>query len=194
VSAPTPEAPPEREYQPAETFQTIPAGTTIAVRTNQTIDSQTAVAGQTYSGVVARDVLDSNGQVAIRRGSTATLVVRGARGQGKVEGQSVLAVDVASIRVDGRVYRLETSDFVEKGRQGLGANRRTAEFAGGGGAFGSILGAIAGGGKGAAIGALSGAAAGAATQSLTRGKGVRIPAETVLNFRLEAPIRIREMR
>jgi hypothetical protein len=55
------------------------------------------------------------------------------------------------------------------------------------------VGAVAGGGKGAAIGAASGAAAGAATQSFTRGKGIRIPAETVLNFRLEAPIRIREM-
>ena len=59
---------------------------------------------------------------------------------------------------------------------------------------GTIVGAVAGGGKGAAIGALSGVAAGAATQSVTRGKGVRIPAETVLSFRLEAPIRIREMR
>jgi len=194
AGAPVPGTPPERQYQPAETFQTIPAGRTLAVRTNQPIDSRTAEPGQTYSGVVARDVLDKSGQVAIPRGSTATLVVRDSRAQGRVEGQSALAVDVASIRVDGRVYRLETSDFVEKGRQGLGANRRTAEFAGGGGAFGSIIGAIAGGGKGAAIGALSGAAAGAATQSLSRGKGVLIPAETVLNFSLEAPIRIREMR
>jgi nitroreductase len=100
----------------------------------------------------------------------------------------------AAVTVNGRQYRLETSDFVERGKQGVGANKRTAEFAGGGGAFGSIVGAIAGGGKGAAIGALSGAAAGTVAQSATRGKGVRIPAETVLNFRLEAPIRIREMR
>ena len=191
--APVSEAPPAREYQPAETFRTIPAGRTLAVRTDREIDSKTANPGETYSGVVVRDVMDNSGQVAIPRGSAATLVVRDVRDQGRVEGQSGLSVDVASIRVDRRVYRLETSDFVQKGRQGLGANRRTAEFAGGGGAFGSIIGAIAGGGKGAAIGALSGAAAGAATQSLTRGKGVSMPAETVLNFRLEAPIRIREM-
>jgi hypothetical protein len=194
VGAPASGAPPEHEYQPVETFRIIPAGRTLAVRTNRAIDSKTAEPGQTISGVVARNVVDDRGQVAIPRGSTATLVVRGSRAQGRVEGRSALAVDVASVRVEGRVYRLETSDFVEKGRQGLGANRRTAEFAGGGGAFGSILGAIAGGGRGAAIGALSGAAAGAATQSITRGKGVLIPAETVLNFRLEAPIRIREMR
>ena len=60
--------------------------------------------------------------------------------------------------------------------------------------FGTILGAVAGGGKGAAIGALSGAAAGATAEDLSRGHGVRIPAEAVLYFRLEAPIHIREMR
>lgn len=188
-------APPQdRQYVPAETFLEIPAGRTLAVRTDQTIDSQTAAPGQTYSGVVARDVSDSSGQVAIPRGSRATLVVRDARGQGRVEGRSELALDVAAVSVDQRRYRLETSDFVTRGRQGLGANKRTAEFAGGGSLFGGIIGAVAGGGRGAAIGALSGAAAGAATQGVTRGKGVRIPAETVLNFRLEAPIRIREMR
>jgi hypothetical protein len=185
---------PAREYRPAETFHTIPAGRTLAVRTDQSIDSKTAAPGQTYSGVVARDVSDTGGQVAIPRGSSATLVIRESRAQGKVEGLSELAVDVAAVRVHGRQYRLETSDFVEKGREGLGANKRTAEFAGGGGLFGTIIGAVAGGGKGAAIGALSGAAAGATTQALTRGKGISIPAETVLNFRLEAPIRIREMR
>jgi hypothetical protein len=185
---------PDREYVPAETFQTIPAGRTLAIRTDQLIDSQTANPGQTYSGTVARDVLDGSGQVALPRGSRATLVVREARAQGRLQGRSELALDVASVRVDQRQYRLETRDFVAKGREGLGTNRRTAEFTGGGGLLGGIIGAVAGGGRGAAIGALSGAAAGAGTQGLTRGKGVRIPAETVLNFRLEAPIRIREMR
>jgi len=191
---PTAQAPPDRPPVPAETFHTIPAGTTLAVRTDQLIDSKTAAPGQTFSGVVARAVLDSDGQVAIPRGSGATLVIRDVRAQGKVQGQSELAVDVAAVRVGGRHYRLETSDFVERGRQGIGSNRRTAEFTGGGTVLGTILGAVAGGGKGAAIGALSGAAAGAATQSVTRGQGIKIPAETVLNFQLEAPIRIREMR
>ncbi len=195
ASDPSASAPPAgREYEPAETFHTIPAGTTLAVRTDQLIDSRTASPGQTYSGVVARAVLDSDGQVAIPRGASATLVIRDARAQGKFEGQSELAIDVAAVRVEGRQYRLETSDFVERGKQGVGRNRRTAEFAGGGGVLGTILGAVAGGGKGAAIGALSGAAAGTAAQSVTRGKGARIPAESVLNFQLEAPIRIREMR
>ena len=59
---------------------------------------------------------------------------------------------------------------------------------GGGAVLGTLLGAIAGGGKGAAIGAVAGAATGAGVQVLTRGKEVRVPAETVLNFRLDQPL------
>lgn len=191
---PASNAAPPPDYHPAETFRVIPAGTTLEIRTNQTIDAQTAAPGQTYSAVVVRNVMDKNGGVAIPHGAGATLVVRDASRQGKVQGRSELVVDVGSVNINGHPYRLETSGFVEKGREGVGANKRTAEFTGGGGLFGTIIGAVAGGGKGAAIGALSGAAAGAATQSLTRGKPAVIPAEAVLRFRLEAPIRIREMQ
>ena len=174
--------------------RTIPAGATLEVRNNDTIDSQTAQVGQTYSGVIERDVVDTDGRVAIPRGANATLVVRSASGQGRLQGQSDLAVDVSSVEVGGRQYRLETSDFVERGTQGLGTNKRTGEFVGGGAALGGIIGAIAGGGKGAAIGALAGGGAGTATQGLTRGKAVRIPSETLLRFKLEAPVRIHQLQ
>jgi hypothetical protein len=192
--APVPGPAPEPVYQPSEQFRTIPAGRTIAVRNNQSINSETAGPGQTYSAVVAHDVTDTTGAVAIPRGASATLVIREARGQGELQGRSELALDVGSVAIDGRNYRLETSDFVEKGRPGVGENHRTGKFAGGGALLGGIIGAIAGGGKGAAIGAASGAGAGLATQAATRGHAVHVPAETVLDFRLEAPIRIREMR
>ncbi len=197
ASTTPPDAPPPAQAaapQPVEEFRTIPAGTTLAVRNNDTIDSQTAEAGQTFPGVVERDVVDTDGRVAIPKGANATLVVRSASGQGKLQGQSDLAVDVGSVQVDGRNYRLETGDIVERGKQGVGTNKRTGEFVGGGAALGGIIGAIAGGGKGAAIGALAGGGAGTATQGLTRGQAVRIPAETLLRFKLEAPVRIRELR
>jgi hypothetical protein len=138
--------------------------------------------------------VDTSGRLAIPSGSDATLVVREANDQGKVQGRSALAVDLGSVTVAGRHYRLDTADVVEQGREGVGTNKRTGMFAGGGAALGGIIGALAGGGKGAAIGALSGAGAGTATQSLTRGKAVTIPSETVMSFRLEAPVRIREVQ
>jgi hypothetical protein len=64
---------------------------------------------------------------------------------------------------------------------------------GGGAALGAIIGAIAGGGKGAAIGAGSGAGAGALTQILTKGS-IKIPAETVLTFKLDSALRVVEAR
>ena len=180
--------------RPVEESRTIPAGTTLEVRNNESINSQTANAGQTFSAVVARDVVDSTGQVAIPKGADATLVVREAVDQGKVQGRSELVLDLGSVSVGGRSYRLDTADVVQRGKEGVGTNKRTGIFAGGGAALGGIIGAVAGGGKGAAIGALSGAAAGTATQAVTRGKGLRVPAETLLSFKLDAPVRIREAR
>ena len=97
----SPVAAPVPPFHPAVEFRTIPAGVTISVRTNRTIDSETAAAGQTYSGAVARDVVDSKGWVAIPCGSAATLVVRDASGQGRVKGRSDLVVDVGSVAVAG---------------------------------------------------------------------------------------------
>ena len=77
-------------------------------------------------------------------------------------------MDLASVSIEGRLYDLNTADLERKGNPGVGANRRTGEFTGGGAAIGATIGAIAGGGKGAAIGAGSGAGAGALTQILTK--------------------------
>jgi len=96
--------------------------------------------------------------------------------------------------VEGQQYLVSTSDLQEKGRQGLGANKRTAEMTGGGAALGAIIGAIVGGGKGAAIGAGAGAGGGALTQILTKGGSIKVPAETVLTFQLDKPVRIAEAK
>jgi hypothetical protein len=183
-AAPAPEA-------PIAIDRVVPVRTRIEVRNNEAIDSKTAAPGQKYSAVVVQSVSDTRGRVIIPHGSAATLVVRSVRDQGKVEGQSELALDIESVAVGGRRYRVETTDIVEKGKPGVGANGRTGKFVGGGAVLGTLLGAVAGGGRGAAIGALSGAAAGTATQAVTRGHGVRVPAETLMTFRLEAPIHVR---
>ena len=65
---------------------------------------------------------------------------------------------------------------------------------GGGAVLGTIIGAIAGGGKGAAIGAVVGGAAGAGGEILTKGKEVRVPSESVLNFRLDQDLRLQPVR
>lgn len=168
----------------------LPAGTAIAVRNEETIDSGKAVEGQAFPAEVTRDVRDAAGDVVIPRGSNAQIVIRSASKGGKIRGASDLVLDLASVSIDGRQYQLRTADLEEKGHSGVGANRRTGEFAGGGAAIGAIIGAIAGGGKGAAIGAGSGAGAGALTQILTKGT-IKVPVETILTFRLDQALRVR---
>ena len=176
------------------TTYSLPAGALIPVRSEETIDAAIAAQGQTYAAEVTRDVTDAGGAVVIPRGSNAQIIIRSAVKGGHIKGQSDLVLDLDSVSVDGRRYRLDTQDVVEKGRAGVGKNKRTAEFTGGGAVIGSIIGAIAGGGRGAAIGAAAGAGAGAGTQIVTRGKSIRIPAETILTFKLESPLRVQAAR
>lgn len=182
-------------YHPAETAVTtktsqLPVGTEISVRNEETIDSSKAAEDQIFPAEVTNNVLDAMGNVVIPAGANAQIIIRSAAKGGKIRGASDLVLDLASVSVDGRQYSLSTEDLAEKGRNGVGINRRTGEFTGGGAAIGAIIGAIAGGGKGAAIGAGSGAGAGALTQILTKGT-IKVPVESVLTFKLDRPLSVR---
>jgi len=162
---------------------TIDAGTTVNVRTNQTIDVKENN-GQVFTGVVDQDVMNGRGEVAIPRGSNVELVVRNIS-------NNEMALDVNAITVNGQRFAVDTQENVvtSERKEGVGANKRTGKYVGGGAVLGAIVGAIAGGGKGAAIGAGVGAGAGAGAQVLTRGNRVNVPAESLLTFRLQQPLR-----
>ena len=163
----------------------LPVGTEVAVRTNERINSRDVVEGQTFAAQIEGDIRDTDDSVAISGGSEVRLVTR------RVEGNGDITLDVDSITVVGRRYRVSTAnEELQNRRDGVGGNARTGQFVGGGAVLGAIIGAIAGGGKGAAIGAASGAGAGAATQIITRGKEVHVPAESVIRFRLDSPLRL----
>jgi hypothetical protein len=181
-------------YHPPEAAVTtrtheLPVGTEISVRNEETIDSSKVAEGQTFPAELTKDVLDSEGNVVIPAGANAQIVIRSASKGGKIHGASDLVLDLATVAIDGRQYDLSTADLSQKGHDGVGLNRRTGEFSGGGAAIGAIIGAIAGGGKGAAIGAGSGAGAGALTQVLTKGT-IKVPVESVLTFKLDQPLRV----
>jgi len=178
-----------RRYGDNRGIRTLPVGAEIAVRTTTTINSRNAGEGQIFSASVERDVLDGSGSVVIPRGSPAELIVRDVNG-GNSRNSDNLILDIQAVSVNGQRFVIDTEDLAQggNGRRGIGANRRTGEFVGGGTALGTLLGAVAGGGKGALIGALAGAAAGAGTQVLTKGSEVRVPSETVLTFRIDQPV------
>jgi hypothetical protein len=173
-----------------KTFE-LPVGSEVSVRTNERIDSGTAAEGQTFDAQVTRDARDANGDVVIPRGAPARIVIKSASQGGRFRGASDLVLDLQSVVINGRPHAIETAEISRKGKSGVGANKRTAEYTGGGAALGAIIGAIAGGGKGAAIGAGAGAGAGALTQVLTKGGSIKVPAESVLTFSLDKPLRVK---
>jgi hypothetical protein len=175
----------------AQVSRVVSSGTEIHVRTDQAINLK---AGQNqgeelYPGTVTADVLDQNGNVAIPRGSRAELAAVPLGNS-----NNNLTLDLRSVTVNGQRYDIASQGTSAVGSSrsgGLGANKRTGEYVGGGALAGTLIGAIAGGGKGAAIGALAGGAAGAGTQVLTRGHELNVPAETELNFRLNQELSLR---
>jgi hypothetical protein len=185
VQAPAPKA-------PAVTTKTyeLPLGSEISVRTNETIDSATAAEGQTFDVQVTRDAKDANGDVVIPRGSSASIVIKSASKGGRFHGASDLQLDLQSVTIEGKQYTIDTADIRQQGKSGVGANKRTAVYTGGGAALGAVIGAIAGGGKGAAIGAGAGAGAGVLTQVLTQGSAIKVPVESVLTFKLDTPLKV----
>src|SRR5207247_9301120 len=97
-----------------------PVGTQISVRTEDPIDSATAVEGQTYPAEVTDDVLDANGDVVIPQGSNAQMVIRSASKGGRFHGTSELVMDLQSMSVAGRQYIVSTSEMRDSEKQGHG--------------------------------------------------------------------------
>jgi hypothetical protein len=185
----------ENHYHPEKTaIQTktfvVPVGTEVPVRTEEAIDSGTAVEGQTFAAEIDSDVRDANNDVVIPRGANAQIVIKSASKGGRFRGASDLVIDLQSVSIGGQQYALSTTDVAQTGKDGVGENKRTAKYVGGGAAVGAIIGAIAGHGKGAAIGAGSGAVAGGAAQVLTKGGSISIPAESLVTFKLDQPLKV----
>jgi len=165
----------------------VPAGTEVTVRTNESIDARSPSDYRVYTATVDRDVRNGEGQVMIPRGSQAELILRDSDSDD-------IVLDLESITVNGERLSVVSSpenipvDGARK--EGVGANKRTGKYVGGGALIGAIIGAVAGGGKGAAVGAAAGAGAGAVGQTATRGRNVKLPAESLISFRLDRSLNV----
>jgi hypothetical protein len=176
--APAPPPPPQKV--------TIPAGTTLAVRLVDTIDSEKNQAGETFKTTL-NSPLSVEGDIAIPSGYDVEGHIVDVKSAGKFAGQSLLVLQLDRISVGGRSYSIQTDEYK---RQGSSRGKNTAEKVGAGAAIGAIIGGIAGGGKGAAIGAAAGGGLGGGVQAATKGQQIKLPSETVLNFTLQSPLTV----
>ena len=172
-------------------YTTIPAGTTVFIRMIDSVDSKQNKIGDTFHASLESALVVGNTEVA-PRGADAYGKLTQAKQAGKISGAPELTLELTGIRIGDRIVPLDSTDYDVAGK---GRGKQSAERIGGGAVVGTIIGAIAGGGKGAAIGGVVGAGAGTAVQVSTHGETVRVPSETLLEFRLQqdvsAPLPVR---
>jgi hypothetical protein len=177
--APPPPPPPPQKV-------TIPAGTTLAVRLVDTVDSEKATQAQTFHATL-NSPLAVEGDTVIPAGYDVEGHVVNVQSAGKFAGQSLLVLQLDRISAGEKYYNIQTDQYTRKGSS---RGKNTAEKVGAGAGIGAIIGALAGGGKGAAIGAAAGGGLGGGVQAATKGQQIKLPSETVLNFTLQAPLTV----
>jgi len=151
----------EADRDDAGDWALIPAGAGLSVRTESDINPQNATDRHTWPAVIAQDVMDERGKVAIPRGTPAMLAVR-CIGQPSTLNPGRYVLDLDSVQIGGRRYVTNTED-VPAGYEG---------------ALGTLLTAHAGNG---------------AVQALVSGHDIRVPSNTLLSFRLQVPMHLKEL-
>jgi hypothetical protein len=179
AAEPTPVPPPPQPI-------VVPIGTTLTVKLTESLGSKLSSAGDTFKARLASNIT-IDGNVAIPAGAPVRGRVVDAQPLGKLKGGALLIVKLTSITVNGSDQSMTTSSI---SRTKKGKGKRTAAMAGGGTAFGAIVGGLAGGGKGAAIGALAGGGAGTAGAAYTGNDDIVLPAESALSFKLRSALTV----
>jgi hypothetical protein len=166
---------------------TLDPGSKIVVRTITALTTKTAKAGDRFEASLEQPLMVGD-RIIAPKGASAFGQVTVSDPSGKLKGSSYLGVQLTAIALphgDPIAIQTATNERVSKG-----TGRSTAKKVGIGAGIGAVIGAIAGGGKGAAIGAGAGGAAGGGYAYATGGNPAVIPSETVLSFRLTAPVTI----
>ena len=166
---------------------TVPEGSTLHVRLETPLSSETASAGQEVTGTTSTSLV-IDGFEAFPAGSRVNGHVSHAAGSGKVSGRGELTLEFDRIVTPaGASSTLETEPLQRKARSGV--KKDVVRVAGAVG-LGALVGGIVGGGKGAAVGGAAGGAAGGGAVLVTKGEEVVLPEGASLDVRLRAPVAV----
>lgn len=179
-------APAPKERTPMAVIMEVPSGTPIEVKLDQDLGTDKQMAGDTWSGTLASDVL-VGGSLAWKAGTPVHGVVSQSAPLGRLaNGKGGLAIrltEVGSNDVDADTH------LVVGDKRGA----RNAKIIGGGAALGALIGILSDKQNkndhalgGAAIGAAAGTAAAAASADTV----VRIKADAPVTFTLSAPEKV----
>jgi hypothetical protein len=179
--APTPNAQPNGSSVQAIT---IPSGTSLLVRMIDGVDSSTNSVGDRFRANLESALVVGDTIVA-PKGADVYGKLAQVKEAGHISGSAQLTLELTGVRINGNIVPVDSTTYDVAGKS---RGAQSGERIGGGAVLGAVIGAIAGGGRGAAIGAGVGAGAGTAVQVMTHGDQVRIPSETLLEFKLEQDV------
>lgn len=169
----------------------LPSGTLLSVRVTEPLSSDHNQTGDGFTAVLQQPLV-ADGLVVARRGQTVIGRVAVAEKAGRVKGVSRLGLELSELTlVDGQQMPIHSEMFAHSGETSYG---RDAVGIGTTTATGAAIGAAVNGGVGAGVGAAAGLVASIAGVMLTRGRPTVIYPETLLTFRLTAPVTISTAR
>ena len=160
---------------------TIPAGTPLTIRIDQRVSVKSSRAGDTFTGEVADPILAGDNRELVPKGALVGGVVDASHRRGHFKGRSFLELRLTSLTLKGTQYQLTTRDLMSSKK---GKGRRSATLIGGGAGLGMLVGGVASGGVGLLVGGLVGGGGGTMVAGLTGNRDVKIPAESIVHFKL----------
>jgi hypothetical protein len=162
--------------EPASATGTVPAGTRLVIRMNDTVDSRNHGVGHRFRGQL-EGALVVDGVTVAPRGTFVHGRVVQAQQSGRLAGRSSLAIEFTDIMIDDQLFPMSTRDLTAQGDSEAGRTLgRTARAA-------AIGGLIDG-----SSGARTGARVGAGVSILTRGDSINVPRGTILETTLAAAL------
>lgn len=172
---------------PSNPGVTVPAGTGVNVTVEAKISSETAHAGDAWTGTV-KDPVVIGTAAPIPAGSTVSGVIEEVRPAQKGE-RAMLMLAIQSVTVNGKTTPFSAvSDSLVAGS----TRARNVGAVAGGAAAGALIGHAIGGGKGAVIGGLLGAGAATGGVAATKGYQVTIDEGSALMFHVTHSVAIRD--
>ena len=171
---------------------TIASGTSLSLRSNSRVCTNTYTVGQTFTATVANSVEGTNG-ASIPSGATVTLEVTQLKRSENANDKIIMEFAVRSVSFGGRTYPVTgtvADANVERVRNQ--PKNKDAQKVATGAAIGAIAGQILGKNtKSTVIGAAAGAAAGAGAAAATANYEGCVPDGGSIAVNLTAPLQVR---